>query len=362
MKNKIMLFGIFMGIVIIAASAILLFSCGGTGGAQTGTVALYLTDDISDFQQVTATITRVQVVHTGSNASCDILSTPVTIDITDLANVMHLVNVEECPAAPYNRLHIEFEKTVELTDKSGASSTCAFTTYKDEGNRPNAIQCDPGTNICFLDMTGAINVFANAMNKIALDFDLKEFEVELFDDPGACSVTMKVSPLHAAAMGHMDRPESISGSISDLDTDGKTFILTRGRTILMVDYSGIDETQQPGLSALLQLAVNDRLRVKVASSGIDLGAGSISASAVYVKVEGTVSNLDPAAQTFSLTYKMNRMITVFYGPPARVKGVITDTAWVEVKLYGYDSANSRYLAYQVELESGKSKPGYMTDN
>lgn len=364
MDNKKVLFGFSLGIIIVFVSAFALYSCGGSGSGegQSGVVALYITDDMSGFQQVTASITAVQVRNTGTGASCDILTTPVTIDITNLADVMHLVDITDCPAVPYNRLRVEFEQAVQLTDTSGASSACSFTTYKDEGNRPNALHCDPGTGICSVDVTGAVNVFANATNKVALDFDLKEFEVSNFGDPATCAVSMKVFPLRAEAMQRFGRPESITGSISALDTDDKTFVLTRGKTSFTVDYSGISASQQPGISELLQLAQNDHLRVKVVSSAIDPDSGPIHASAVYVKTEGIVSGLDEVQHIFTVLYKMNKSITVYYGPPARVEGVIADTVRVEVKLYGFDSANSRYLAYQVEREYDMTKPADMKDD
>ena len=43
--------------------------------------------------------------------------------------------------------------------------------------------CDPVTNICSLDINGAVNVLARQDNKIGLDFNLKEFAVTGPDTP-----------------------------------------------------------------------------------------------------------------------------------------------------------------------------------
>jgi len=58
-------------------------------------------------------------------------------------------------------------------------------------------------------------------------------------------------------------------------------------------YSEITPSQQPGIDALLQRAQDDQLRVKVMASmasQIDLTNHTIEASAIYVKLEGTIAS------------------------------------------------------------------------
>ncbi len=269
--------------------AILFYSCSGHngGGASSAKVGLYITDDMADYKQVNATVTKVQVLQTGSGAVCDLLTTPVALDIAELSDVLQLVSVSTCAAVPYNRIHIEFEKSVELMSNATTTSPCSFTSYRDLGTAPNVLQCNGST--CSLDINGAVNVLVNQQNKLALDFVLKDFEVANFGDPAACSVTMKVSPLHAVDMGARGHPEGITGLISGLSTTDRTFTLTRGNTAFSVLYSGITPSRQPGIDSLLELAQTDSLRVKVVSSSIDFLSQTIDATAVYVKVEGTVS-------------------------------------------------------------------------
>ncbi len=269
----------------------------------------------------------------------------MAVDIAQLANVVQLVNVAQCPAVPYNRIHIEFEKTVAVASApTSTPSLCSFVSFKDEGNSPNVLSCTGTT--CSLDINGAVNVLANQQNKLALDFNLKEFEVENLGNPATCSVTMKVSPLHAGDIETLGHSEEINGLISGLSTTDKTFTLTRGNSAFSVLYSGITTTQQPGLDTILQRAETDSLKVKVTTSSIDLSTLSITASSIFVKIEGTVSLLNTTTHTFTLTYKGGKTIPVDY-THAVADGTLIEGAEVEVNLSGFDTVN--YLASKVDV-------------
>jgi hypothetical protein len=329
----------------------LLYSCSGGGGgdaAQSGAVALYLTDDIADYRQVTATINTIALLHTGSSNSCAVFTGPQTFDITNLAGVMQLINVTSCPVVPYNRIHIEFAKNVTLMDLAGNTSPCQFQSYKDVHNKPNALSC--GADACTLDINGAVNVLVNKQNKLALDFDLKNFDVLNFGSPAACSVTMKVSPLHAGDMEALKHPEAITGLVSGLSTTDKTFTLTRGNASFNVLYSGITTSRQPGIDTLLRRAQDDRLRARVLASQIDLANHTITATALYVKVEGTIAadSLDTTNHTFTLNYGSGKSIALDYSP-AIVDGILSEGGWAGVKLYGFDGTS--FLALRVEVEA-----------
>jgi hypothetical protein len=290
--------------VAIFAFCAFLFSCGGDGSvsvvASTGSVTFYATDDISNFQEVTATVNKVQLVETGTNTTCDILTTPETMNLTDLASLFELLSRTECPAQSYNRIHIEFERSVPLVDNTGfMNDTCMFTSYKDQNNNPNVLNCSRDT--CSLDITGAINVLANKTSELALDFDLKNFDVSGLDGSN-CSVTMKVSPLNASDMnGKMLQgyTTGVTGTISGLDTGARTFTITGKDMSFTVDYSGVTQT---GINDLLQLAENGGLQVGVRATDSGISSGTIAASAIYLRVKGTVSGLDTEAHTFDLAY------------------------------------------------------------
>lgn len=351
MSTKKAIFNAVAVAVVFVVSLSLFNSCGGEGGGPSvpnGSVALYATDSMSDYKQVIATINKVSVMNTGSGAVCDVLTTPTTIDIANLSSVLQLLNVANCPAVPYNRVHMEFEKSVELMNYAGQKSSCLFTSYKDDARRVNTLTCSGAT--CTLDINGAVNVLVNQYSKVALDFDLKDFDVVSFGTGTvSCSVTMKVSPLHGNAFGNPFRYEGITGLVSDLTTSTDTFTLSRGRLSINVLYSGITSTRQPGLDDLLLRAQQDGLRTRVTTSSIDYAGKTIEASGILVKAEGLVSNLTTSTHTFTLTYKKGKTMMVDYGA-AVVKGDLLNNAWAEVGLYGYGSASKNFLAARVAVE------------
>ncbi|HTP06272.1 MAG TPA: DUF4382 domain-containing protein [Nitrospirota bacterium] len=353
MRNKNAFICIIVGTVLLIAGVISFNSCGSggnNGGAtSSGTVALYATDCMSDYKQVVATINKVTLINTGSGVTCDALSTQstVTIDITNLSNVLQLLNVADCPAVPYNRLHIEFAKSVELMDSLGSQATCSFVSYKNEANNVNTLQCAGDT--CSLDINGAVNVLANHQTDVALDFNLKDFDVDNFGT--SCSVTMKVSPIHAEEFEHLSHPKAITGLVSNLTTSTDTFTLTKHHLSLTTLYSGITSTQQPGLDDLLLRAEQDGLRTQVTTSTFDYANKTIEASQIFVKAEGLVSNL--TTSTFTLTYNKVNTLPVDYSK-AVVKGTLANNAFAEVKLYGYDGTN--FLASRTGVEYGCTEP------
>jgi hypothetical protein len=256
---------------------------------------------------------------------------------------LQLISMNECPAVPYNRIRIVFEKEVKLTDDTGTSSSCAFSSYKDGHNRPNVLQCNG--NVCTVDVNGAVNVLARQHTGMGLDFDLKEFDVVGFNT-GSCTVTMKVSPIHGLHLENLGLPRGVTGLVTNLSFSTQTFDLARGKHTFPVISSGVTAT---GIDWLLQKAQDDRLRTQVLASSIDLATKSISASAIFVKAEGVISGLDPQAHTFTLTYKGGRTMDVDYAGAIFVLGTLSDGKWVEVKLNGFDG--QRYLAAKVKIDT-----------
>lgn len=345
-----MLKRIFVIVVLggLGIFGILFSSCGGgdSGSASSGIVTLYATDDLSNYEQVITTIKRIQLIQTGDNHLCTILDTPETIDITDLSSEVQLLNTATCPVQSYNRIRIEFEKQVFLMEQEQETASCTYRNYKDDNDQPNVLVC--GETTCTLDINGAVNVFANQNNKLALDFDLKGFEVVQVQNN--CEATMKVSPLNASgieAKKSQGYIESMSGSITELNTSDDSFAIMKGTTTFTIDYS---EVIQPGIDELLQFADDNNLHVKVQCDSIDLDANTCIASAIYVKVEGIISDLDEASKTFTLTGQ-GIEIPVNYSEAVNnrcVEGGLTDGVNVNVLLYSYEGGY--YLAYRVCVE------------
>lgn len=192
-----------LGLIII--STLVLVACGGgttdSKLPKVGSVSLYVTDNLDSYSGVTGTINAVSLQHKSTGAACILFNSPQSFDFAALgyAQIMELLTVTVCPAASYNRLHINVEPVISLTDAVGTQE-CRLVSYKDEKDQPNALNCD--VNGCELILTGATNVVANQHREMALDFDLKSFEVDMVPDP--CEVTMKVSPLHGAGISEKE--------------------------------------------------------------------------------------------------------------------------------------------------------------
>lgn len=190
--------------VLILVPVLLFSGCGDTGDSTpgTGAVSLYVTDNLENYTEVTATVNAVSLYHKGTGVSCNLFNTPQSFDFAALgtAQVMELLTVTSCPAVNYNRLLISVGDDVHLTDTDTNSYQCKFIAYKDENDKPNVLNCD--ANGCGMQLTGATNVVANQENEMALDFDLKSFEINLTTTP--CEVTLKVSPLHIDGMAQKE--------------------------------------------------------------------------------------------------------------------------------------------------------------
>ena len=225
---------------------------------------------------------------------------------------------------------------------------------------------------CTLDINGAVNVLMNQSNKLALDFKLKDFDVDNFGT-NQCSVTLKVSPVHVESFKNLGRHEAITGLVSNLTTSTDTFDLTKHYMTFSVLYSGITSSQQPGLDDLLLRAEQDGLKTQVTATTFNFAnktfdswkmhenddgpisalTTTIDASKILVKVEGLVSAL--TSTSFTLSYDTGKTIDVDF-TKAVVKGTLANNAQAEVKLYGFDTASTDFLAALVEVEFEASCP------
>ncbi len=321
--------------ICVLAAVAMLFSCsGGIGTPSSGNVVLSATDDISSYKQVIITINKVQIINPGAAGStCDVLTTPVTLNLSSLSSIIQLLNVLSCPSDSYNTIHIEFDKGMRLMDQDNTSAICSI--------------C--ADNICSIDIDRAFHVFGGLNNRLALDFNLMDFEVSDFSTEN-CSVKMKISSLSDSEIDLKKRTgygEGMEGYISNPSASAKTFFITKGNKAFSVNYS---QVSQQNIDLILQFALNNNLAVKIESSNIDLDAGSLKAAAIFVEVEGIISNLDTAKHTFTLDYDSNKNITVDYGNASsnnRVNGLLSNSVNIAAKLTGYDGKN--YSAYQVEV-------------
>lgn len=340
-----------------------LVSCSGGGdgassSSTTGTASLYLTDDISDYQKVTVTVTGVKLLHTGQGTTCDLLTDVEVVDVANLGDELHWVNQTNCVATEYNRLRLEFAQNVELMDGNDLAGSCTFRSWKANGNgNPNILTCVDGK--CSVEMTGAVNVAAGQTTPLALDFDLKQFEVEGFGT-STCSATMKVEPLNHNGMEGKKSGgyhEGLTGTVSALATESDTFTInTKRQATFGVDYSkaAYNGLPQPDLDALLNFAAANNLRVRVITPALPTVTGEpILATTIFVKLAGKLSDLDESAKNFTLTAG-SLTIPIDYSATENsgsgddnLEGTLVEGGWVEVNLYGISAA--KYLAHKVEV-------------
>lgn len=329
----------------------MLYACGGGGGDSTstsGSVILFATDDMSNHKQVITTINKVQFIKQGSNGiACDVLTTPVSIDISNLSSIIQLINAVDCPSNIYNRIIIAFDKSIKLMNRDNKTETCALVSYKDKLNQSNSLQCDG--SICSLDIYEPVNIFANQNNRFALDFDLKEFEVS--DSSSAnCSATLKVSPLNDFQFDFKKSggyKEGVGGLILNLNTNAKTFNIMKGNKTFTIDYSRI---LQENIDFLLQFAFMNNLSVNIESSDLDLKQNRCIASAIFIKIYGTVSDLNSKDYTFTITTQNNKIIPIDYSNAYindHVGGDLSNNVIVAPKLKTYDGKT--YSACLVEV-------------
>ncbi|EDP75648.1 DUF4382 domain-containing protein [Hydrogenivirga sp. 128-5-R1-1] len=344
----------------IFAGGVLLQACGGgSGSTSSGTVALYATDDpLESAGRVEVQIKKVRMENTGTGAYCDVFSpqTPYPVDLTDLKNTLQLLDTANCPEGQYNRLVVVLEQSpVEVIydrnkDGTPESYTCSLTDYTPQGSGqlPNRTECDNTAGECTVEVTGAVNILANQTNEVALDFELKDSEIN-FDNNNNCTVKFKVSPLHADGLetAKKNKKEEIKGTVSGLDPGANSFTLTtKAGMSFTVNYSN------DNYDALLRLAQDKSLRVEVECSSFDVDNVTCTAEEIELKVEGTALNVDSTNRTLTVDLDGDQ-ISVALDTNGEWEGDIKNNSYVEVEIIGYDSVNDKYIAEEIEHEMDK---------
>ncbi len=321
-----------------------------------GSVALYITDASSVYQQVNMSLSKVELINSGTRQTCELLPSYLNIDVARLAHLMELVGVADCPSGAYNRIHIEAKQEMHLSDGTIYSS-CRLAFIRDAAGTVEPLSCDPVTGICSIDLATAVrrpamDVLPDQVNQLAIDFALDDFLVADFGNPATCTVTMKADALHLSEMIQRQDQESMSGRVARLDTVARTFTLRSGHRPYTVDYSGISNADQPGIDQLLTIAQQERFKISVRTDHVDIENLLLRATAITLKVEGTLSGLDALNKTFVVTFRPPaNSLAIDYAAPAVVIGTLADQEKIEVIVSAYDVVNDRYQASIVTLDS-----------
>ena len=348
--KKLMLLGAIFGSGLIA------YNCG-SGGTSGGTVALYITDDkLEGAQKVEVLIKEIRMENSGTGLSCTVFSpqTPYAIDLTDVQNTLQLLDTSNCPDGQYNRLVVVLQQSPVNVIYQGQAYTCSLTSYDPEKDnsqviKPNRTVCDDSAGECVVEVTGAVNILANQTNEVALDFELKDSDIN-FDNNGNCTVAFKVSPLHADGLktAKQNKDEEIKGTVSDLDIDNNTFTLTtKAGMAFSVSYSN------DSYDDILQLAEDKGLPVEVECQIFDLDNATCTAEEIELEVEGWALNVDTTNRTLTVdldgdTSTTDDQIPVALAQNGEWEGNIKDGSYVEVKIVDFDGNN--YIAEEVEQE------------
>ncbi len=350
---------------VILGAGIWLSSCGGGGGGgtsstPTGSVGLFMTDDASTYKNVIAVVNSVSFLNSGNGDSCTVFpaagnTSPATVNLSNLSDVMALISTGNCPAESFNRIKVVFSNSVGLTDSTGASSQCAFTSFSQGQPAPDTLSCS-GNN-CTMEINGAVNVLASQDSRAALDFVLKDFDVTGFGT-SSCSVSMRVSPLDAAQMDQKTGYISgVSGTVSS--AVGNTVTINTGTRSFIVNSLASGQTGFPGL---MQFTKTGGFPAIANCASFDFAAGTCLANQVLTTVTGTVSNLNTnsAPYTFTLTPSSGSPITVSV-PAAQVTGTLADGKLATVKLSS-QTASSTFAASQVDGLAGMGAMGTPMNN
>lgn len=352
-KNKALAFASVVAVLLLIVSCEVADPDPQPGSGK-GKVALFITDNLAYYKQVVATITGVRMVNSGTGEVCEVLTAPVTYDISNLSDLAQYTGLADCPAGRYNRVDVDVRRDVLLMDEQDAASPCTFTEFLDENGGVRPLACDETTGICTLSVRGGRRVVyaevqEDRYNDLGIDFDLKQFTVAGFGNPG-CSVVMGVSMKSAVEMNDSGRAHSVTGVMTGLDTTADTFTMVSSGVSLTVDYSGILPSLQPNIDDLLVFARAEGLAVNVLMGGIEIETGSIAANRIYVKAAGTVAKVVGAPKwSFDLEYKPAGVLLAGFDPPADVQGSLSNGVWVNVKFGGYDIAQNTFFAASVEV-------------
>ena len=197
MKHLVVIIGLMM--------AVMVHGCSDNGGG--GAVPLYVTDAPGDqFPRVEITLFDVNLCDDHlceQTVNLFHSDTGLVINLTGLDGVLQYITTATVPGGTYNRLELILGNTATITDDTAATHPAYFAPFNSNPNKPNELLC-PAALIdrCLIRFNGAVQPFA--MGQFIVDFDLKDFEVEMTPcsaghDPASWCVTqVKMQPLTPA--------------------------------------------------------------------------------------------------------------------------------------------------------------------
>jgi len=165
---------------------------------------VYITDapaDINLLSSLEVTLYSIDLCRdTACNDTVNVFSsnTGVTIDLTNLEGVLHYIDTAQVPQEQFQAMKIEVAQSETVVYEGIAGS---FSLQSGEN-----VSCDDTAQRCSVVVTGAINPAIN--NKLLVDFDLKNFQLDCNVDQTNNTVSCTVTSM--AVVARPETPQNIT--------------------------------------------------------------------------------------------------------------------------------------------------------
>jgi hypothetical protein len=193
--------------LFVAMSVVIALVANGCDSGGGGAVPFYVTDAPGDqFPGVEITLFDVNLCddhlceHVVNLFHAD---AGLAIDLVGLDGVWQYLTTANIPGGTYNRLELILGNTATITDDTAATHPAYFAPMSANPSQPNEVLCPAGLiDRCLIRFNGAVQPFA--MDQFVVDFDLKDFEVEMtpcvgvLDPASWCITQVKMQPLTPA--------------------------------------------------------------------------------------------------------------------------------------------------------------------
>ncbi len=210
----------------IFAGGLLLAGCGGTDTSSSPSgatqVAGYITDAPADTLAVfEVTLYEIRLSNGTTTVTLFSDSNGVAVDLTDLKGVMKYIGSAQVSGnTTFTTVEIVVGKDVNVKDANGNTATVSF------GSNLQGVTCDQATGKCTIKVDGLnINV---SNGKVAIDFDLKGFEVDVNN-----RVISGISIKHKSVDTTKPMPYELTGVVKSVGNN--SFVITWRNTDFTVN-------------------------------------------------------------------------------------------------------------------------------
>ncbi len=327
-KKTVLLSAVFAGGVLLSA-------CGGGGSGSSSPISLYFTDDASMYPVVNVTVYEVSLC---SDPACQNKvqlfqnTNGLTVDLTNLNGVLQYIDTTTIPEGSYPRLEVVLSQQANICDNNGQCHDAVFTEMDEKPTKPNVVNCPPGytdsngNQLCYIRYNGVIN--PTAMEKLILDFNLKDFEVNTTTTPWQIT-EVKVSPLTPSEANASEY--KIHAVVQSVDT-GSLTVSWKDSTytvnvtdstrceVMDTNYWGQDCLNQIQPSMCVEIKSQEDPSTTDTLTAVEIEAkssekcGEVASGGNYegmhTEVKGSVSNIDTTSGTFDVSGTDGTTVTV----------------------------------------------------